>query len=459
MRKIRYSFLILLFAACHGDPPPDEEPVESDAGIVAPPGTGGMNLGGSAPMPGTGGAGGMSGGGPGTGGVPPGPAMGGSGGRGPDAGPAMNPPNPPSPIGPSPMSLPVYDESKVVDLFLTFAPGEWEKLLNLQMAEDDTRWARCSFTFQGQAYPEAHCRRKGTPEIWAIEKKPQIVVRFNLINKQGRFRGLRRLNLEYFDQDVAAPIRDRLGMWIMREAGLDAPRVNHARVFKDGAMLGLYMNIDAIDKEFLEDHFGAADSNGNLWESGWDLKTNEDMPNQTRLEALNALVANEPLNGDHTNFFAQLDAMMDIDQVLLEMAAETAALTDDNFSNGAENFFYYDHPKRGFLVLPWDLDTIYSADPKVDVFAFWEPSPNKLRQLMNQNPAWRTRFVERLIDIRDRVITKLPAKAKQVCDQVAAYVYADSNRRPSYTDFLDECTFWQERPQERIAEIKNQLGR
>jgi spore coat protein CotH len=357
------------------------------------------------------------------------------------------------------MSLAVYDESKVIDLFLTFPPGEWEKLLNVRMVEDDTRWARCSLTIEGQTYAEAHCRRKGTPEIWPTEKKPQIIVRFNLINKQGRFRGLRRLNLEHFDQEIAAPIRDRLGMWIMREAGLDAPRVNHARVFKDGAMLGLYMNIEAIDKEFLEDHFGTADSDGNLWESGWDLKTNEDMPNLTRLQAFNALVASEPLNGDHTNFFAQLDAMVDIDQVLLEMAAETAALTDDNFSNGAENYFIYDHPKRGFMVLPWDLDTIYSAQPAADVFAFWEPAPNKLRQLMNQNPAWRARFVEQLIDIRDRVITRLPAMAKQICDQIAAHVFADSNRTPSYTDFLEECTFWQERPLERIAEIKNQLGR
>jgi len=47
-------------------------------------------------------------------------------------------------------------------------------------------------------------------------------VRFNLTNKEGRFRGLRRLNLESFD-GAAAPIRDRIGMWVMREAAIDAP--------------------------------------------------------------------------------------------------------------------------------------------------------------------------------------------------------------------------------------------
>ncbi len=459
MRQLRYAFSLLLLLSCGGagesEPPPLDPGNEPPA--LPPAAMGGAtNPGAGGSTPGTGG----------TGSVPAPPAA---------MPPAPPPPPPPLPAPPtpppappattppgapgtSPQSVALFDESKVVDMFLTFPPGEWERLLNLQMNEDDSRWARCSFTFEGQTVPEAHCRRKGTTELWRSEPKPQIVVRFNLLNKQGRFRGLRRLNLEYFDE-TAAPIRDRLGMWLMREAGLDAPRVNHARVFKDGVFLGLYMNIEAIDKEFLEDHYGAAASDGNLWESGYELKTNEDMPDESRLQALNALIDREPLGGNHADFYSQLDAMVDIDQIVLELAAETAALTDDNFSNGALNYYLYDHPQRGFLVLPWDLDTIYSADADSDVFAFWEPEPNKLRQLINQHPTWRGLFVDKLVDIRDRVLTRLPEKARAICEQVAAYVNADPNRGPSYRDFLAECAFFQEAIPERIAEIRAQLGR
>ena len=137
----------------------------------------------------------------------------------------------------------------------------------------DTRWVHCTFSGLGSAVMPAFCRRKGGEDDWQFESKPQMIVRFNLVDKNGRFRGLRRLNLEFFDGDEA-PIRDRVGMWAMREAGIDAPRVNHARVFKDGQLLGLYQNIESVDKEFLEDHFGADDT-GNLWESASDLKTNE----------------------------------------------------------------------------------------------------------------------------------------------------------------------------------------
>jgi hypothetical protein len=438
--------------------------MEPDPGAGEPVATGGaggslggtpvpgpMATGGAAPPAGTGGTGGTGS----TGGAAVMPDA----SRPPDMTPPMPAPTPPAqPPGPSPMSVALFDESKVIDLFLTFPPGEWEKLLNLQMNEDDTRWARCSFTFEGSTYPEAHCRRKGTPELWRGEKKPQMIVRFNFLNKQGRFRGLRRLNLEYYDE-LAAPIRDRIGMWAMREAGLDAPRVNHARVFKDGAFLGLYQNIEAVDKEFLEDHFGPAASNGNLWESGWDLKTNEDMPNQARLEALKALIEREPLTGDHAAFYQQLDAMMDIDEVLLELAAETAILTDDNFSNGAENYFYYDHPQRGFLVLPWDVDTIFSAPAESSIWNFYEPAPNKLRELINQNATWRALYAQKLVDIRDRVLARMPAKAKAVCDQIRNYVYADPNRRPSFAEFEEECAWLHEEAMpERIESIRKQLG-
>src|SRR6476469_8463038 len=113
-------------------------------------------------------------------------------------------------------------------------------------------------------------------------------------------------------------------MWVMREAGSDAPRVNHVRGFKNGEILGLSMNIEAEDQEFVEGHVGPEDDDGNLWKSGYELKTNEDVNDGSRLFALSDLIEDEPPTGDHTAFFEQLAMRMDVTQVLREMAAETA---------------------------------------------------------------------------------------------------------------------------------------
>jgi spore coat protein CotH len=355
-------------------------------------------------------------------------------------------------------SLSVYDESRVVDFHVTFPPGEWEKLVTSREPNPDLRWVSCGLSFGGETAPAAACRRKGNMFDWDQAPKPQFVVRFNLTDKQGRFRGLRRLNFESWD-GVEAPVRDRIGMWVMREAGLPAPRVNHARVFKDGTLLGVYMNVEAIDKEFIEDQFEPEDG-GNLWEEG-ELKTNEDLNDRSRYVALNKLVEAEPLEGDHTVFFATLAAMIDVPEVLREIAVETALVASDNFSNGSpRNFFWYEHPSRGFVLLPWDLDSIFMSPPESDPFAFWaNQKPNKLRQLMNQNPVWREAYVAALIDVRDNVLARAPSRLRAICAQIEPPMREDRMRRFTFEAFQTDCAGLGVRIEQRIAALRQALGR
>ena len=388
--------------------------------------------------------------------VPPGGADAGPGPT--DLAPAKDGP-PRTYPSPSPLSVALYAEETIVDYYLTFPPGSWDLLLTLN-GPSATRWVQCTFTTLGGPVVDAACRRKGNMTDWPYERKPQIIVRFNLLNKQGRYRGLRRFNLESFD-GAAAPIRDRIGMWVMREAGLDAPRVNHVRVFKDGALLGVYMNIETEDKEFLEDHFGPMADTGNLWEGGDQLNTNEVVNDHSRLNALHDLIDAEPLEGDHAAFYAQIASKMDVAEVLREMAAETVLITNDNFSQGSTNFAYYEHPTRGFMVLPWDLDSIITvAPPSTELYAFKGVSTgSKLRELMNQNPTWKAQFNDHLVDIRDNIMPRAAARAEAVCGQIRAVVATDPNRTSSIEDFDADCANVKNAILQRIADIRTLLGR
>ena len=356
--------------------------------------------------------------------------------------PVMAPPAPPAASGPhtSVRSIPLYDDNKVVDFYVDFAPGDWDKMLAPGDAKEDARWVHCSFKFEQEVFPDAACRRKGNVTDWPFERKPQFLVRFNQWNPKGRFRGLRRLNFESFDA-LEAPVRDRIGMFAMRKAGIDAPRVNHARVFKDGQQLGLYMNVETIDKEFLEDHYGPAGSNGNLWKGGYEIHTNETNTDQRKLQALNGLVDHEPLGVDHSQFAQSLAPLMDVPEVLREMAVETALVVSDNFSNGSTNFYYYEHPTRGFVALPWDLDSIITTSPAdSDPFAFWAGSmPNKLREIINETPELRAAYVAALVEVRDAILALLPAEVDRVCAQIRPFMLEEPTRAASFAKYEEEC--------------------
>jgi hypothetical protein len=378
----------------------------------------------------------------------------------PSAPPVSTPPAPADVPHTSAKSIAVYDEEKVVDFYVDFAPGGWDKMLAPGDLKEDARWVHCGFKFEGESFPDAACRRKGDVTDWLVERKPQFLVRFNLWNPKGRFRGLRRLHFESFDA-LEAPVRDRLGMLAMRRAGIDAPRVNHARVWKDGVQLGLYMNVEVIDKEFLEDHYGKAASEGNLWKSGYELHTNEVNPDLHRMDALQDLIDREPLGADHQAFSQTLATMMDVSEVIREMAVETAIIVNDNFSNGSTNFYYYEHATRGFVLLPWDLDTIFTQSPaEADPFEFWAGSmPNKLRQIINETPALRAQYVDALVDVRDHVLAQLPADVDRICGQISPYMLEEPTRAASFAKFEADCAQIKTSIAARVDALIRLLGR
>jgi hypothetical protein len=365
------------------------------------------------------------------------------------------------PEAPSAKNQAMFDEDSVVEFRLTFTEADWQKLLADRAAgvKDDVH---CGFEWEGEKFADASCRSKGNPEYWKDEKKPQFTVHFNHWDKNGRFHGLRKLNLEA-NPYTSTPIRDRLGMWLMREAGLDASRVNHARVYLNGAYLGLYMNIEPLDREFLEGHF--ADPTGNLYENGYQLKTNEDVNDQSDLWALEDLVDAEQLGGDHAAFQEGLAAIADVHQIIREMAAEVVLPTADNFTNGSWNFYWYDCPGRGFVVLPWDLDTILDeySPPDTDLYEWWGGEignePSRLRLLVNEIPAWRKEFEDALVELRDGPYAGLGARATWYCAQVRAAHEEDPNRAGEMEDFDAGCARIPQLVTARIAYIKSVLGR
>lgn len=363
--------------------------------------------------------------------------------------------------GPNPKNQPMFDESKVVEFFITFTETEWKKFL--QYRENKLKeWVHCSFRFENKEFKDAACRSKGDPENWAQEKKPQLLVRFDLWDANGRFHGLRRVNLDASSIHPAS-IRNRLGMYLMREAGVDASRCNHARVYKNGVLWGIYENIEQVDREFLEDHFERPD--GNLYEDGSKLITNESIGDQSDLFALNDLIANEDLEGDHEDFYQSLEGMLALSRVFREMAGEIVLPTGNNFTNGGINFFWYNDPLSGFVVIPWDFDNIISANapPDADIWEFWgavSPNPpSKLRKLINTNQDWREVLVENIIEIRDGPYSKLPERVDFICQQIRDHVAEDPNKVGKIEDFDAECADVKKRILDRITYLKKVIGK
>src|SRR5215831_10842682 len=130
---------------------------------------------------------------------------------------------------------------------------------------DSHRYVPCTVTLDGETITDVgiHCR--GNPASELASGKPDLIVTFDKLVPKQRFRGLRRLVLQAAREDpsyVAAPIVCET----FRRADVPAPRCGFAMVRFNGQDLGVYVLIEGVESEFLQEHFSRDD--GNLYDEG-----------------------------------------------------------------------------------------------------------------------------------------------------------------------------------------------
>ncbi len=330
---------------------------------------------------------------------------------------------------------PMYQQHLLPDYALAIAPAEWAALDDEfrhrpereAQGLDPTPYHPADFTYddgtQVLTVADVRVRLKGQSswaQTLALDANPkmQFVISFNEVDPAGRFLGVRKLDLDMPRTDQTF-LRQRLALRYLREAQIPAQCANNVRLTINGAYYGLYTNLERFDKEFLQRNFGV-DDDGDLWEGGRIIKTNEDTFSWERLDALWSLTS-----------LAQLEALGDLDASMADWAAESMVGDADGYSNGRANFYIYDHPTRGFLWLPTDLDTAFDRDfLRPDASPLFPPSPGRWERdwhhflIVMADPGGLARYVAALADARGRLDVdaaqgELDAWRAQIADAVA----------------------------------------
>lgn len=277
--------------------------------------------------------------------------------------------------------------------------------------------------------PNALIRLKGASswlQTIMLDENPkmQFVLAFNEIDPEGRFEGVRKVELDMPRTDQTF-IRQRLALHYLRSAGTYAQCANNARVVINGNYYGLYTHLERMDKEILQRYFGEEDE-GDLWKGGRIIKTNEDTFSWDRVDQL----------WHNVSTAAELDALADLDASMYEWAAEAVVGDADGYYNGRANFYLYDHPTRGFIWMPNDIDTAF-ADDFLDAQASpifpscagrWEGDWRHYLIVLNEAP-WLDKYIGYLREARSKYdVELLKAKVDKWQQQIAASAEADRHR-------------------------------
>jgi hypothetical protein len=332
---------------------------------------------------------------------------------------------------------PIFAQGLLPEYRVTISAEEWTKLEDefLHVVErtammlDPEPYHPVQVTFDDGVNPPVEIpntliRLKGASSwlqtiMFDANPKMQFVLAFNEVDPNGRFEGVRKVELDMPRTDTTF-IRQRLALHYLRTAGTYAQCANNARLVINGEYYGLYSHIERLDKEFLQRYWDAdgTEDEGDLWKGGRTIKTNEETFSWDRIDAF----------WHNVNTAAELDALADMDASIYEWAAEAVVGAADGYYNGRANFYLYDHPTRGFIWMPHDMDTAFADDylpedasPQFPSCAGrWEKDWRHYLLTLNED-AWLERYVSALHEARaaydiERLQSRVDAWRAQIAD-------------------------------------------
>jgi hypothetical protein len=347
----------------------------------------------------------------------------------------------------------IYSQNLLPTFELEVAADELAALEAEWLAQDTSKPKHplALFKYEDIEITDASIALRGHTNWWPGQNKMQFEIEFHTYDEDGRFLGLKRMLF-----DAAAGnrsfLRDRLALQVMRDVGLPAPCANNARLILNGAYYGLFTSIEKVDSEFLERNF--EDPGGNLYKrQNWDKTSNEDDPDTSDIDALLAV-----------DDLAALDDLMNLDEAVLEWATEAVLPDADGAWAGGYNFYAYNDPLTGFVVIPWDKDATFTRlDPDVDPYTYKKPPEvfhgREFYDITTADPAWFQRYIEAVAFALDEGyrVDLLQQRIDAWAAQIEAAAADDPNRPFTFAQHLDAVEDKREFVAERHAFVAGWL--
>ncbi len=294
---------------------------------------------------------------------------------------------------------------------LSFPEGSWEQVCENAQDYADYLWQLAesmepdrlrheyvpvALTFQGRTYDPVGVRFRGRTTVYALfydgdaprpdamqrcldrelGRKPSLKISMDEFGLDDEIADQQTFNLVAREGSDSSYLREVLAHRLSNQFGVVAPRAGHGRVCFDGEYEGLYSLVEEADtSRFRRQRFPSADTGGywkvetdgeQVWSHYWDdnggwadkyipeADTSETDPGRLRdLLTLGSMIEDGENAGDIEQ---ALDGLVDVDQWLREIAQDMVMPDYDGMFGNHKNHLLYDHPERGFVVVPYDRD-------------------------------------------------------------------------------------------------------
>ena len=299
------------------------------------------------------------------------------------------------------------------------------------LGESPYEYVEASLTYNEVTYGPIGLRTKGENSWRPFDEKSSLKVDFNRYDGgPDRFLGLKGVTFNAMNEDYSM-MHERVAYRMYRAAGVPAVRANHAVIYMNGELYGLFTIMDTVDDFFLARWF--ADTSGSMYEQHDGDYTDDYVQDDIYFQL-------EEGDGDRTALQGVADALESSGPAAIEAAG--VHLNWDSFHRywavggvvqnfdaypfryaGDDCHVYHDPTTDQLHYIPHGADeTFYYTNNIEDAAGLLSA---KCLEVASCRAAWIT-HVETALDILEK--EDLAAYAEDVRDQIAEWAAADPER-------------------------------
>ena len=267
-----------------------------------------------------------------------------------------------------------FDTSRLIKIDLKVEPADWDKVrvqhrslvktLRTDIPPSEQKkpfsYVSANLTIDGTDIGRVAIRKKGF--VGSLDyDRPSLKIQIDQYEKKKMFAGVDTLTLNNNKQD-GSRVHQLVGYQFFRAAGLPASHCNLALVSVNGKSLGVYSNVESLDKHHFRRAFKSA--KGTLYEGTvCDFHVHSLVRFERKFGSKKAIAsiknASIALDSDDRSILGKLGRYLDLDRFYRYWAAEVLVGHWDGYVSNKNNYFvYFDSKSERLHFLPWGLDQL-----------------------------------------------------------------------------------------------------
>ncbi len=354
-----------------------------------------------------------------------------------------------------------YDIDTINTIELTFAESNWDELLDNLYAEGNEDRLLGTAIVNGIQYDSVGVRYKGNSSYNSSLIKNPLNIKLDYLIDDQEHQGYGTLKLANVYKDPSF-VRETLSYEIARKY-MPASQANYCKVWINGTYLGLYTNVQDVDKHFMRTHFYSDDNayfKGELTNNNMQQETvvwgywGADSSSYTPFFEIESdygwkdLIDFLDVLNNNTN---DIENYLNIDRHLWMLAFDILMVNLDSPVNFGHNYYLYKDDAGLFNPVIWDLNENFgvftnlfgsnvssiTGIQQLDPFLNVENDNYPIISKILSEPAYQKIYIAHMKTIMDDVFSNgwYKTRAQELQSIIDTEVMNDPNKFYTYTDF------------------------